>query len=204
MGPTGSEQVLGVDDMAGVRTASNGGENDFIHPAWSPRGDRFAYDTLNVVPGAPDSNGLRVHVADFEPDAPTGPAGRDDTIVEFDPKSDDEGWPIWSPDGSRVAFQAYDEEEARLVIMSVPAEGPVDTSPAVVSEAFMSGDLGARIEAGEGPGLLYAWAPDGSALVLVNAGQSDHPAYLMDASSGELQPLGWASAEWPSSQPNAG
>ena len=89
--------------------------------------------------------------------------------------------------------------------MPVPVEGPVDASAAVVSEAFMTGDLGFLLQEGSGgPGLSYAWAPDGSSLVLVEgAVRPQGPAHLMDATTGQLVPLGWSSPSWPSWQPRA-
>lgn len=194
LGPDGAGQVLRVEDIAGVRTAGYGGEFDFMHPAWSPRGDRFAYDTLNDVVGAPDGNGLRVHVAHFEPDHPTGPAGQDDVIVEFDPMSDDEGWPVWSPDGSRVAFQAFDDHEARLVIMQVPADGLVDATSAVATRAVSAIDPGS---------LSYTWSPDGETVLLVDGDAVGDPAYLVDASTGALTPFVSGVSPWPSWQPRA-
>jgi dipeptidyl aminopeptidase/acylaminoacyl peptidase len=195
--------VLSVNDIDGVRTGDYGNEYDFESSTWSPTGDRFAYHTLHDVAGAQDGNGMRVHVARYSADA--DPAGQADTLVEYDPMSDDEVSPVWSPDGSRVAFQAYDGREVRLVIMPVPVEGPVDASAAVVSEAFMTAELGARLRAGDGLRLSYAWAPDGASIVLVDGvvGRQG-PAHLMNATTGQLVPLGWDIASWPSRQPSAG
>jgi len=193
IGPSGSGPLLRVDDMAGVRTAGHGGEFDFIHPDWSPRGDRFAYATLNDVVGVPTGNGLRVHVAGFEPDEV--PAGRGDTIVEFDPLSEDEGWPLWSPDGSRVAFQAYANRQARLVIMPVPTDGPIDPTSAVVSPAMT---------ASQPMSLGYTWAADGETVLLVDGEGEGHPAYFVDASTGALTPFEPGVSLWPTTQPSAG
>jgi len=190
--------VLGAGQMAGIRTPSFGGEFDFLEPVWSPLGDRFAYFTLNdVIDGYEDLNGMRVHVARFDRGETTSPAGHGDAIVEFDPMSDDEGWPIWSPDGTRLAFQIYEDHESRVVIMDVPADGPADPSSAVVTEA-MPHSVGA-------PGsVYYAWAPDGASLVVVNSDAPDDAAYLVDAETGELEALGWGTEDWPSWQPHVG
>jgi hypothetical protein len=90
--------------------------------------------------------------------------------------------------------------------MPVPVEGPVDASGAVVSETFVTGDLGYLLQTAQtGPGLVYSWAPDGSSLVLVEgAVRPQGPAYLMDATTGQLTPLDWSSEGWPSWQPHAG
>jgi Tol biopolymer transport system component len=186
--------VLGVDDMAGVRATGNGHDGDFLNPTWAPAGDRFAFHTLNDVESAPNGTGFRVHVANFVADA--DPAGKDDRLVELDPLSDSEGWPVWSPDGSRLAFQAWDGNSSRLVIMPVPLEGPIDPSSAVVSEAL----------SGSGPGSLgYAWSPEGDAVLLVHGDAAGGPAaYLVDASTGALQSLDWNVSQGASWQPSAG
>ena len=68
--------VLGVDDMAGVRTTGNGHDGDFLNPTWAPAGDRFAFHTLNDVESAPNGTGFRVHVANFVADARSRRTGR--------------------------------------------------------------------------------------------------------------------------------
>jgi Tol biopolymer transport system component len=181
--------------MAGTRTTGYGGTYDFLDPVWAPDGDRFAYFTLNDVAGAPDGNGMRVHVARFTDGTAEGPGdgeAADDTIIEFDPEADDEGWPRWSPDGSRIAFRTIDQGLTRLVIMPVEPGGTAASGPAVVTEGFYELDLG---------GFGYAWAPDGTALVLKTTGVGLQPnAYLVDAGTGELTQLGWRTNEWPSWQ----
>jgi hypothetical protein len=39
---------------------------------------------------------------------------------------------------------------------------------------------------------------------MVNGQSSDGPAYLVDAVTGEMEPLGWGTPEWPSWQAHAG
>jgi Tol biopolymer transport system component len=183
-------QALAVEDMAGVRTANYGGQYDFLDATWAPDGSRFAYHTLNDVEGALDGNGMRVHVATYDSEARDGEGpARNDTIVEFDPLSDDEGWAVWSPDGSRLAFQTYENGWARLVIVPVGADGTADSASAVATEPTLT--LGV-------PRLQYAWAPDGTSLVMATyTGADQYPAYLVDATTGDMEPLGWETDEWP-------
>jgi Tol biopolymer transport system component len=105
-----------------------------------------------------------------------------------------EGWQIWSPDGSRIAFQSYDQGNARLVIMPVPdTAGTESDGTAVTTTPFWSG----------APGRLgYTWAPDGSAMVLVDfyVRPADATTFLVDAATGELQAMDWKTDGWPSWQ----
>jgi Tol biopolymer transport system component len=180
--------------MGGDRTDGWEGEFDFLDAAWAPDGDRFAYHTLNDVMSAQDGNGFRVHVARFVHDDAAEPTAEDDTMLEFDPMADDEGWQIWSPDGSRIAFQSYDQGNARLVIMPVPdTAGTESDGTAVTTTPFWSG----------APGRLgYTWAPDGSAMVLVDfyVRPADATTFLVDAATGELQAMDWKTDGWPSWQ----
>ena len=113
-----SSALLEVDQIDGGRTIGYEDQYDFLSPAWDPDGSRFAYHTLqNLGTAAPDGNGFRVHVAELDG---CGSGCLEDIRLEFDPASDDEGWPVWSPDGSRLALQTFEGGAARMVIMSAP------------------------------------------------------------------------------------
>lgn len=112
-----------------------------IHPTLSPDGRFVAYAS---GPGGR----LRIYVRQIA-------GGR--TIAVADTTPGDQHWPRWSPDGSRLSF------EAGRAIYVVPALGgparllvaPPDDSSGVNGEGEISD---------EGPGYL-AWSPDGRKIV---------------------------------------
>ena len=112
-----------------------------IHPALSPDGKFVAY-------AAGPSGRLRIYVRQLS-------GGR--TIAVADSTPGDQHWPRWSPDGSRLSF------EAGRAIYVVPALGgparllvaPPEESPGVNGEGAISD---------EGPSYL-AWSPDGRRIV---------------------------------------
>ena len=79
--------------------------------------------------------------------------------------------------------------------MRIPLDGQPDASAGVVTDPLLTMTPGR---------LYYDWAADGSGLVMVNGQSSDGPAYLVDAATGEMEPLGWGTPEWPSWQAYAG
>jgi dipeptidyl aminopeptidase/acylaminoacyl peptidase len=192
--PDDSQVMLQVADIDGGRNSGNGFVYDFLYPAWSPDGTRFAYHTLQDLASVPNDPGFRVHVA--RPGEIGTPAS--DTRVEYDAKSSDEFNVAWSPDGSRLAFQAVNCpvgnpqacESARLVIVTLSPQDDLPTATLVTDP----------LPATDWYSLGYAWAPDGSSLALVNFGAPDRDAYLVDAQTGALEPLGWSADGDPSWQ----
>ncbi len=118
-----------------------------LHPALSPDGKFVAY-------AAGPSGRLRIYVRQVA-------GGR--TIAVADSTPGDQHWPRWSPDGSRLSF------EAGHAIYVVPALGgparllvaPPELSPGVNGEGAISDD---------GPGYL-AWSSDGRKIAYVVDGR---------------------------------
>lgn len=130
------------DELRTGRVARVTGEPGLeIHPALSPDGKFVAY-------AAGPSGRLRIYVRQIA-------GGR--TIAVADSTPGDQHWPRWSPDGSRLSF------EAGRAIYVVPALGgptrllvaPPDQRPGLNGEGAISD---------EGPSYL-AWSPDGRRIV---------------------------------------
>lgn len=139
--------------------AIEGGELDFRNPAWSPSGDRLAFEFLVDLPQSQlETPGLRIHTASI------GPRGEvtDLRKLEFDPRADDELYPTFTPDGSQIVFQ-----QRFGWTPPDPASGIPTIDTLFIAAADGSGSaasLGVASEPGEG--FSAAIAPDGTSIVV--------------------------------------
>lgn len=145
---------------------------DLAEPRYSPDGTRIAYqhhsDTARVT---------RLHVANAD--------GSNDTVLHL-PGATFEGWPVWSPDGTRLIiipsfspFESWGTDAGWNVPYTiVRADG--------TGEAIQTGpplpQAGAKVE----------WSPDGATLLMIPFFGDEHHL-LLDANGGPPIRLPWDS-----------
>jgi Tol biopolymer transport system component len=134
------DHVLQLGDLPGY---------DQGHPAWSPNGERIAFDLFTHLEGSPD----RVSIWSVDPDGghPMQLATCASPCLEL-------AYPAWSPDGREIALSRYDFE----------ADGTWGPSAIEVLD-LASGDRRVMTVTANGTSAVYTprWSPDGSAIVFV-------------------------------------
>ena len=99
-------------DRAGRTLEQLGAPGAYQNLVLSPDGTRVAYELLDPINGTSD-----LWVRDLRRGI--------DTRVTFDP--DIEAWPVWSPDGRRLAYGAYEKGGYALLARAWDGTGSVDT-----------------------------------------------------------------------------
>ena len=164
--------VVGLDGTGLRNLTGDGGAGQEYEPDWSPDGTRIAYQrdesagqaSIYVIPAAGGSP------ANLTPERPTPPTCE---TSHYDRSSE----PVWSPDGSRIAFTGssvcrgtesqYGKDiwvmgpdgggKTNLVANDGPSEYEPHWSPDGTRIAFLSDQ-----DDVEGPGDVYTMLPDGS------------------------------------------
>ena len=159
---------LFIRDMeTGTERRISSGDRDHIQPVWSPDGRRLAYVRARASGGRlepSDLDGWYQENGDIRSlDLDTG---RDARLVE------DAFSPAWSPDGSRLAFDAQWAGPRRLWIADASGGSPrqltSDSSEAVVH-------------------VQPRWSPDGARLVFRRVEKTVSDVAVADAATGEIR-----------------
>jgi Tol biopolymer transport system component len=122
----------------------DGGQYDFLDPAWSNDGLRLAFHQLDPVPASPDGNGFRIHVVDVDR---SGNVSRAHSL-EYSAESDDELQAHWTPLDDGIVFQRR--------------EGTVDTLHVGTPDGNPTRDLTGQSTGG---GVRFEVSPDGRFVV---------------------------------------
>jgi Tol biopolymer transport system component len=154
-----------------------GGEYDLHSPAWSPSGDRLAYNSLVELPESQERTpGFRIFVADIAPDGTVTSERR----LGSDPTVDDELNALFTPDGASIVFQR------RMGLTEDPPH-PDAVDSLVMMAADGSGtsrDLGVASQPAQG--INFAISPDGRFVVAHRFAEDDD--WLVDLVAGTAVP----------------
>lgn len=156
--------VIDVDGGGLIRLTDDRGEER--DPAWSPDGSRIAFVSSR------DGN-FEIYVI---PAPPTGSSGGQEDLSAMlgpevrrltgHPASDFS--PTWSPDGSRIAFEALRGDEWEIYTIEVDCEDQPEPCETTVSNVTTNSAFDSS----------PAWSPDGGAIAFMSFRESNWDLYL--------------------------
>lgn len=154
-----------------------GPEWDVSGPAWSPSGDRIAYNQVEPTTGDPSGH-FRVHVVRPDGTGDVTLPGPPDPLIN-------EAWPVWSPDGRWIAVEHFTfGEPGDDWIAVLPSDG---SAPA--------GDLLPRRPGSPDGGIVKAWTPDGARVIARSNGFGT--MFSIDPVSRQVEEITWSAIDLP-------
>ena len=151
-------------------------------PQWSPDGKQIV---LTIHPNmTPDFGRAYVVNADGTGLRPVSNVDEPGTVI-------DEEHSAWSPDGTKIAFGRWLND----------ADGNIDPRPIVIVDVATGEEVEAsnrEVDGYDG----WSWSPDGTKILQVPGGVSDDTGkvIVVDADTGQAQPLGWTARSAPNWQ----
>jgi Tol biopolymer transport system component len=211
---TGSSQIYAMPAGGGPATALTEGPAESFDPAWAPDGTHIAFASNRTGNGdiyvmdADGRNAVQVTGLGLRPEPPD--------IIGADDTRQFEGYPTWSPDGTRIAFVGEVGDNAEIFVMDADGSNIVqvtddpegDWDPAwspdgkwiafFTSQGQPASDIYVIRPNGSGltrltddPGrdIQPAWSPDGSRIVFASDREGALGLFVMDTDGSNVVPL---------------
>lgn len=140
---------------------------------WAPDGGTIAYNSVEMYRPSLETH-FRLHLVNAD-------GGNDRAVPPPDDPQVQEAWPLFSPDGRwilvhRWTWKRNNGGEGWLAVL--PADGSAQAR-----------DIGLRIPGGEETGLVKAWSPDGTRVLM--SSQNTKQVFSIDPVTGEYAELPW-------------
>ena len=146
-------------DGSHVANVTNSWADD-VAPVWSPDGRRIAFVSLrDTVTGKWDMGPSTIYLLDFDPLTGTGVGDP----VRLTSKETNDGWPTWSPDGQRIAFESDRSGNWDIWVVNVDGTGLARLTHDPSDDRFPS------------------WSPDGEKIAFTSRRSGNFDVWLMNA-----------------------
>ncbi len=156
-----SWQIYAVDSRTGDRVRLTETTANERTPKWSPDGQRVVFSS--------DRDGNReIYVMDLEAWRDQGTAYTPLNLTQNDAPD----WqPAWSPDGRRIAFSSYRDDNWEIYVINADGTNPVRVTEQIESD------------------ISPTWSPDGSKLLFVSRRRGNADLFTYEWASRELTRL---------------
>ncbi len=154
-------------DGSRLTNLSNGWADD-VAPVWSPNGRRVAFVSLrDTAAGKWGLGPSSVYLMDFDP--ATGQ--RVGNAVRLTDQNTNDGWPTWSPNGQRIAFESDRSGNWEIWVLNVDGSGLTQLTDHPRDDRYP------------------AWSPDGSTIAFTSDRSGNWEVWAMDANGGNPRNL---------------